>query len=300
MEQRVTALAAMPAPQPAVDPARITALSEAVDAIRQRLDVLEKHVPAPAPTPAPAPAPVDLGPLEARIAQLEQRPAAPRVDLEPLEQRVAKLEQRQAEPPPTVDLQPLLARIAALEQRPAQAADPALASRVDALAADQKTTEQRAAAAQSAAARAVRLQEAAAALRDGRPLGTIPNGPPALARFDTQPPPTEAQLRLEFPQAAAAALAASQAPGEGLSLGQQVMRSLESLVTVRQGDRVILGKPASQTLATARLRLDAGDLAGAVAALDALDPPAAAAISGWRDRAQSLLDARAALAMSTG
>ncbi len=214
---------------------------------------------------------------------------------------MANLEQHQAEPPPSVNLQPLEARIAALEQKPqAPAVDPALATRVDALAASLKTTEQRATAAESSAARAARLEQVAAALRDGKPLGTLPGAPPALARFATEAPPTEAQLRLDFSKAAAAALAASQPPAAGLSLGQRVLRNVQSLVTVRQGDRVVLGPPASETLGTAQQRLDAGDLAGAVAALDALDPAAAAAMAGWRERAQSLLDARAALATAAG
>ena len=66
-------------------------------------------------------------------------------------------------------------------------------------------------------------------------------------------------------------------------------------MTVRQGDRVILGDPAAAPLATAAARLHAGDLAGAVAALGALEGPAAAAMAPWRDQAQAVLAARAAL-----
>ena len=69
----------------------------------------------------------------------------------------------------------------------------------------------------------------------------------------------------------------------------------QALVTVREGDRVIVGDPASGVLATAQARLDAGDLAGAVAALHRLSGPAAAAIAPWRDQAQAVLAARAAL-----
>jgi hypothetical protein len=57
-----------------------------------------------------------------------------------------------------------------------------------------------------------------------------------------------------------------------------------------------VGAPAAVVLGTARDRLEAGDLAGAVAALDGLDGPAAQAMAPWRAHAQSLLDARAALA----
>jgi hypothetical protein len=49
-------------------------------------------------------------------------------------------------------------------------------------------------------------------------------------------------------------------------------------------------------LARAHMALDAGDLAGAVAAVSALSGPAARAVANWRGDAQSLLDARAGLA----
>ena len=53
---------------------------------------------------------------------------------------------------------------------------------------------------------------------------------------------------------------------------------------------------AEQVLAEAQGRLDAGDLAGALAALRPLDGQAAEVMAEWRARAQALLDARAALA----
>ena len=67
-------------------------------------------------------------------------------------------------------------------------------------------------------------------------------------------------------------------------------------MTVREGTRVVLGDPVAGVLANAQHSLDAGDLAGAVHALDGLAGPAAAAVKPWRDQAQSLLDAHAALA----
>ena len=70
----------------------------------------------------------------------------------------------------------------------------------------------------------------------------------------------------------------------------------QDLVTVRQGDRVLLGDPAAGVLGRARTALDAGDLAGAVAAVATLTGPAAQAMAGWLADARSLLDARAALA----
>jgi hypothetical protein len=145
------------------------------------------------------------------------------------------------------------------------------------------------------AARIARLQAASAALEAGQPLGDLPDAPAALTRFATVRPPTEASLRLAFPPAAERAEAASRPSTQGESLTQRMWQRAESLITVRQGDRVVIGAPAATVLASAGERLQAGDLAGAVAALDRLDGPAASAIADWRDQAQALLDARAAL-----
>ncbi len=71
---------------------------------------------------------------------------------------------------------------------------------------------------------------------------------------------------------------------------------VQNVVTVRQGDRIVLGDPASGTLAAAQTALDAGDLAGAVKQLDTLHGPAAAAMGGWLGQARALLAARDALA----
>jgi hypothetical protein len=239
-----------------VDPARVQAMEAQLRTLQQRLSVLEAR-PAAAPAAAPAPGPaVDLRPLEGRIAALEQRPV----------------------PTPSADPTPALTgRLDALEQRVTQQA--AQASQINARA-----------------ARLGRLQAAATALEAGQPLGDIPDAPAALSRFALPAPPTQAGLRLSFADAAQAALQASLPASDGLSAGQRIWRRVASLVTVREGGKVILGPPAAKTLADARERLDAGDLAGAVAALDALDPPAAAAMAAWRAQAQSLLDARAALA----
>ena len=62
---------------------------------------------------------------------------------------------------------------------------------------------------------------------------------------------------------------------------------------------MLLGDPVSGILAHARQALDAGDLAGALAALKGLAGPAAAAMADWVGQAQALLDARAALASMT-
>jgi hypothetical protein len=219
--------------------------------------------------------------LQQRLAQLEQRPPpspSPPPDLRPLEARIAALEQRPAAAataPP--DLAPLLDRITALERHATQA----------------DTT---AAAAGNRADRALRIEAASAALAAGQPLGSLPDAPAALTRFATEKPPTLAEIRLAFPAAARRAADASRPATEGQSMAERVWQRIASLVTVRSGEKVILGAPAGVVLDAARERLDAGDLAGAVTALDALDPGAAQVMADWRARAQSLLDARAALA----
>jgi len=159
-----------------------------------------------------------------------------------------------------------------------------------------KDAEQRQGTLADRAAQAQRVQEAEAALEAGEPLGDIPGAPPAVARFAHGRPPTEAALRLAFPAAAEAAEQASRPSIDGKSLGERVLMHVSSLLTVKQGNRVLVGAPATTVLGEAGARLEAGDLAGALAALDALDSAAAQAMAGWRGDAKALLDARAALA----
>jgi hypothetical protein len=276
----------------------------------------------------PTAAPVDtlaqpLANLEARMARLEQRPvvaptpSGPVPDLGPLTARTAALEQRQGP-----NLAPLEARIAALESRPP--ADSQLAGRIDALSARADSLETALRAAQSDLARRLdadeariataernagqistladrlgrlaRVQAAQQALNAGQKLGDMPGAPPALARFANAPPPTEATLRLTFPQAAREALAAARPPSEGKPLLARLWDETQDLVTVRQGDRVLVGDPAAGVLERARAALDAGDLAGAVGAAATLSGPPAQAMAAWLADARALLEARAALA----
>ena len=58
---------------------------------------------------------------------------------------------------------------------------------------------------------------------------------------------------------------------------------------------MLLGDPIAGVLARAQERVDAGDLAGALTALESLSGPAAAAMADWTGRARSLLEARSAL-----
>ncbi len=140
-----------------------------------------------------------------------------------------------------------------------------------------------------------KLSVARMALDAGQPLGDLPDAPPALAKFAQQPPPTQAGLVLSFPAAARRAESASIAGNATGTYWSTVLGRLENLVTISSGNRVILGAPAAGAVTQARERLDAGDLAGAVAALDALMPPSQAAMGDWLSRARDLLAARAAM-----
>lgn len=275
----------------------------------------------------PAQSPPDLSKLNARVTALEQRSSQPPqsgapVDLAPLTARVAALEQHSSKAAPQPDLAPLEARLAALEAK--QPADAqlttrldALAARIDALSAGQRTAqsdadrrldadEARLAAIERStgqvatlvdrANRLARIQAAQLALDRGQPFGDIPDAPPALARFATAKPPTEASLRLAFPSAARAAIAAARPSTEGKPILTRLWAQAQDLVTVREGDHVLLGDPAAGVLDRAHVALDAGDLAGAVTAVGSLTGPAAKAMAGWLAQARSLLDARAALA----
>ena len=230
-----------------------------------------------------------------------ERVAALEMQIRALQQRIAQLEQR---PAPSTPAPPLIcARWKPASPRwnntPAAAAGAghrSLLGRIDALEQHAGQADAAAAAAAKRADRAIRLQAAAATLDAGQPLGAIPGRAASVTRFATEKPPTEADLRLSFPDAASRAADASSPATDGKSMTERMWQRIASLVTVRSGDRVIVGAPASVVLDQARARLDAGDLAGAVAALDALDAGAAKAMAEWRGRAQSLLDARAALA----
>jgi hypothetical protein len=145
-----------------------------------------------------------------------------------------------------------------------------------------------------------RLETARMALDAGQALGNIPNAPPALALFATTPPPTEASLVLSFPEAARQANLVSVERVQGKSFWTRVLARTEGLVTITNGAHVVVGAPAAAITAQAQALLDAGDLAGAVAALDGLSPETQAGLGDWLIQARALLAARAALISMAG
>jgi hypothetical protein len=145
--------------------------------------------------------------------------------------------------------------------------------------------------------RHIRLVQAAGLnLAAGRKLGDLPGAPPALARFADVNPPTEATLRLAFPEAAREALAAAHPVTEGRPLLARLWAKAQTLVSLRQGDRVLVGDPTAGVLQRARAALEAGDLSTAVTGAAALQGGSAQAMAAWLGQARSLLEARAALA----
>jgi uroporphyrinogen-III synthase len=270
-----------------------------------------------------------LATLERRVGQVEARPtAAPaaRVDLGPLEARLAALETR----PPSVAAAPadaaLDARLAALEARPA--ADPALAAQLAALAAENRRLTAELAglqgeiarlqggAAESAGDRAglrraerrlalAQLREALAAgraytgelgvLRDLAGDGAPAEAFAALTPFAPSGIETLDSLARRFPDIANAVVAAARSDAVPGVAGELLQRAQSFLSVRRVGD--VPGDSPSARVARAETRLAAGDLAGAVAALDGLQgQPGAAPALPWLDVARRRLAAERALA----
>ena len=332
---RLNDLERQPAPTAEVGPldARIAALEPRLAALEPRLSAVEQR---PAPVPPPDFGPITaqleasfskqeatlskqafslqdlgdrLGAVEGRVATAEKQDAA---SFQGLTDRLGAVEGRvgTAEKQDAASFQGLTDRLGTVEGQVA-AADKQDATSFQGLTDRLGTVEGRVAAVEKQgsavagqlggvaerAQRISRTQVAAAALEAGQKLGEIPGAPPALARFAFNAPPTEAGLRLSFNNAAEAAQNASQ-PGamEGQPFASRLWTRAQQSLSVRQGDRVVLGDPVAGLLAHARQALEAGDLSGAVSTLDGLTGPAAAAMAGWVSQARALLDARSALA----
>jgi hypothetical protein len=246
--------------------------------------------------------------LDARLRQLEARPVPPPAaspgDVARLGARVDALEARQNADPAQVAqrldvmagrIEGLTARLQTGQDDTKQAID-AVSARVARL----EGAQDNAAAIQARVAKVARLQDAAMALNAGKPLGDLTGAPPALTKYAATPPPTEAQLRLAFPAAQRAALAAEQPDPTQAPFADRVWEKAQALVTVRRGNEVVVGNQSAVALEVAKTALDAGDLGKAVAALSQLADAPKKAMAGWLADAQSLLAARAALASMAG
>ncbi len=278
---------------PAGDAAALASLGDRVGRLEQAVgqtDALAKAQAGDAAT---------LASLSDRLGRLEQAAgqsdaaakaqAGDAVTLAALGDRLGKLEQatgqiqaqdEAAQKTQATDSQTLAAldgRIGKLEQGAGQAQGAAVGAAKD-------------------ATRAIQLEAAAAALQAGQPLGAVPGAPPALARYATVAPPTESELRADYPRVADAARAVSQPGTANRSFFDRALARLQQSVVVRQGDHVVVGDPAAGVLARAQTSVAAGDLKGAADTLGALSGASADAVKPWVSQVRALLEARAALA----
>jgi predicted nucleic acid-binding Zn-ribbon protein len=278
---------------------QVASVAQTLQSLSDRIDKLEKAPPPAVPAPAPAAMPPDIADLPKRVDDLNARVEALASRPEPARSEPARSD---AQAPDTGVTQQALAD---LNARVAQAFDAEkatvqqLAARLDQITPRLAALEEAAGSTRNVAnatVRLTRIEGALVALQAGRPLGRIPEAPPALARFATVAPPTEASLRESFPALADHAAAVSLPDLSGRSFWQRALTRLQSAVTVRQGSDVLVGDPAAGILADARDRVQDGDLAGAVAILHQLTGPAAATMHDWVEQANDLVAARAALA----
>ncbi len=242
--------------------------------------------------------------LDARVGRLEQRPpAVNQADIGRLAARIDGLDAKAAEQTQVGGrLDGLSGRIEALSGR-LQAALDAEKQQADRLSAQVAALEKNAGGLDSVSdhlQRVTRIQEASIALAAGRPVGDVPNAPPALSRFAHEAPPTEVQLRLLFAQSEKAAVDAKQPDDTSEPLIDRVWERAQNLVTVHRGEEVLVGNPASVTLGHAREALDSGDLKDAIATVETLKGQPRQAMAKWLAEAKSLEDARAALASLAG
>ena len=234
--------------------------------------------------------------LDARLAALEQRPPP---DIASLAARLDAIDGRVADQTKLVSrVDTISGRIESLSGRDQTSLDAtkqqldSLAGRISAVAANAGNLD----AVTKRLNQLDRLQQASLALAAGRPVGDLPNAPPALARYAHAAPPTEAQLRLRFPRDQQAALAAKQPDLKDAPFVDRVWDRAQGLITVRRGDEIVIGDASATILNQARVALDAGDVTGAVSFIETLKGPPGRAMAGWLADAKALLGARAALA----
>jgi uroporphyrinogen-III synthase len=273
-----------PAQTPAPDTARL-------DALGARVDQLQRS--AAAPTAA---TPQRLSQIESelnqRIATLSTELDGMRAQLSSASQAESTGAERQAVGELDARLSALADQIKALQLHTSQAEQ----------AQQQKTAESA-----RGAAFALGVAELDSAARAGRPFAA---SLAALRRL-TPDPATEAllapldplaaqgiatteQLKRDWPDIARHAKAAQVASHYDGWLGH-VMAFIESAITIRRIGGGVTGDDAEALLARAGARLDADDLAGAVAILAALPEPAAREAKPWLERARARLAAETAL-----
>jgi hypothetical protein len=231
------------------------------------------------------------------VTELDRRLAQLTTELEGLRGRLSALGQGE-----TVDKKD----VSALGERTGQLAEQIEGLQKRIVQAEQ--TQQRAASDSSRqAAFAVGVAELDSTARAGRPfatsLRTVGGLAPDPALDEVLKPlaplaergaPTHERLKRDFADAARRAKAAHVASQYDGWLGR-VMAVIEGAVTIRRVGADVPGDDAEAVLARAGARLDADDLAGAVAALQKLPEPAARAMAPWLEQARTRLTLEAAL-----
>ena len=238
--------------------------------------------------------------VDSRLSHLEQQPTPPTpADFDKILARLDKLETRvsdQAQLASRLDV--LSGRIESLSGRGQSGLDAIkqqLDQDADRVTALEKTVDSNKSVSERVD-RIVHIQAAEIALATGRPLGELPDAPPALSRFAHIAPPTLAQLRLAFPQVEGAASATTQSSTASGPFVDRVWERAQGLLTIRQGNQVVVGDASAVALARAKNALQAGDLVAAVDALTTLRSNAQRAVADWLAEAKALIDARSALA----
>lgn len=263
-----------------------------------------------------------LSETDVRVARLEQRPTP---DVGKIASRLDALESRLADQVQLASrLDTVSGRIESLSARDQtafdgtkqriDALDDAIKRRIDALTDATKqridTLSTRVAGAETNAetldsvnkrvTRLARLHQASLSLASGRPLGEVPGAPEAITRYARVAPPTDAGLRLSFPPAEQAALAARSPDLSSAPFADRIWDRAQGLMTVRRGDDIVVGNTSATIIGQAKMALETGDLAGAVQALENLKGAAGQAMAGWLAEAKALLGARSALMAMAG
>lgn len=262
-----------------------------LEALGARVEQLQRAVDAPRPAQAADPAAAQ------RVTDLDRRLQQLTGELEGLRGRLSSLNQ-----PEGADKQ----EVASLGERTGKLAEQiaGLNQRVD-----QAEQSQKRAATDSSrqAAFAVGVAELDSAARAGRPfaaslraVGGLAHDPALdellkpLAPLAEHGAPTPERLKRDYADAARRAKAAQVAAQYDGWMGR-VIAFVEGAVTIRRIGADVPGDDAEAVLARAGARLDADDLAGAVAALEKLPEPAARTMAPWLEQARARLALEGAL-----
>lgn len=259
LEQRLTAIETRLADDQ--DAARLDALTQRLAAIETRPQVVSEQA--------------DLGPLEVRLTALEQA-------LEALPQETAAS---------GTAIDDLEIRIAALEARP-----PAGVAQTTPAASLLAVAQLRAALGGSGPYEtALAALAAVAGGRDGGGDEAVAAALAVLTPNAGTGIPSRQRLRDRFTALAEAILRAVVAPPGDTWISRTLAR-LSGLITVRRVGGDVAGNTAEAIVARTEAHLEAGDLAAAVAEIEALDGPPAEVAASWLGQARARRAADAALA----